>query len=107
CLEFAVVPGRAVSRELVIASSRVQRRLFHIGTRGRQNLSARTRGAAAFSDQSILVTLTFVPPRTLASVFTSPSALAKMLQGLASRASSPWLIGVRPEPSAMAWPSGQ
>jgi hypothetical protein len=35
------------------------------------------------------VTLTAVPPRTAASAVTSPSALAKMLQGLASLISSP------------------
>ena len=53
------------------------------------------------------VTLILLPARILASVFTSPSAFAQILQGLASRVSSPFEIGVRPKPMAMAWPSGQ
>ena len=53
------------------------------------------------------VTLIFVPPLTLLSVFTSPSALAQTLHGLASRVSSPFEIGVRPKPMAIASPSGQ
>jgi len=52
-------------------------------------------------------TLIFAPALTLASVFTSPSAFAQILQGLASLVSSPCEIGVRPKPMAMAWPSGQ
>src|SRR5262249_61797761 len=59
---------------------------------------------AALADQG---QLTFVPALTFASVFTLPTAFAKMLHGLASRVSSPRLIGVRPKPSAIAWPSGQ
>jgi len=57
--------------------------------------------------QPILVTLTFVPALTAFSAFTSPIALAQILQGLASRVSSPRLIGVRPKPIAIAVPSGQ
>src|SRR5262249_57674326 len=53
------------------------------------------------------LTLTLAPARTWPSVFTSPSAFAQMLQGLASRVSSPFEIGVRPKPIAMAFPSGQ
>jgi hypothetical protein len=51
--------------------------------------------------------LTRAPGLTLASVFTSDKALAKMLQGLASRVSPSWLIGVRPKPMAMQRPSGR
>jgi len=46
--------------------------------------------------------LILVPAFTLASIFTSPSAFAQILQGLASRVSSPFEIGVRPKPMAMA-----
>ena len=53
------------------------------------------------------VTVTLVPARTMPSTFTSDSALAKMLQGLASRHSSPRLMGVRPNPTAIAAPFGQ
>jgi hypothetical protein len=56
---------------------------------------------------SAFVTFTFVPARTADNVFTSPTALANTLQGLASRVSSPRLIGVRPKPMAIAGPSGQ
>ncbi len=51
--------------------------------------------------------LTLVPVFTLANVFTLPMALAKTLQGLASRVSPPCEIGVRPKPMAMAGPCGQ
>ena len=54
------------------------------------------------SAQPMALTLILVPGRTLASVFTSPSAFAQTLQGLASRVSSPFEIGVRPKPMAMA-----
>src|SRR5207237_8380337 len=57
--------------------------------------------------QLTVITLTVVPARTGASVFTSPSAFAKTLHGLASRVSSPRLMGVRPKPMAIAGPSGQ
>ncbi len=70
-------------------------------------LSLARRNARAKDARQTAVTLIFVPAFTLASVFTSPSAFAQMLQGLASRVSSPLEIGVRPKPSAMAWPSGQ
>jgi len=53
-------------------------------------------------DYSAALTLIFAPPRTLPSAFTSPSAFAQMLQGLANRVSSPLEIGVRPNPMAMA-----
>jgi len=56
---------------------------------------------------SIRVTLILVPLRTGFNAFTSLSALAQMLQGEASRVSSPFEIGVRPKPMAMALPSGQ
>ncbi len=65
------------------------------------------RRAGIGDTQPAAVTLTNVPAFTFASAFTSPSALANTLHGLASRVSSPWLIGVRPKPSAMQWPSGQ
>jgi hypothetical protein len=52
-------------------------------------------------------TKTLVPGFTPDSILTSPSILAKMLQGLASRVSSFCDIGVRPKPSAMQRPSGQ
>src|SRR6516164_7957293 len=56
---------------------------------------------------SATLTLILAPARTLPSVFTSPSAFAQMLQGLASLVSSPLEIGVRPKPIAMALPFGQ
>jgi hypothetical protein len=56
--------------------------------------------------QSIALTVTLLPALTLPKAFTSPSAVAKMLHGLASRVSSPLLIGVRPNPMAMQLPSG-
>ena len=58
-------------------------------------------------NQPILLTVTCVPAVTAFSAFTSPIALAQILQGLASRVSSPRLIGVRPKPIAIAVPSGQ
>ena len=64
------------------------------------------RGLASGRAYSIAVTLTFVPAVIFASFFTSPMAVAKILQGLASRVSSPLEIGVRPKPSAIAGPSG-
>jgi len=63
--------------------------------------------ASTFGSQPATVTLILAPAFTVASVFTSPSALAQMLHGLASRVSSAFEIGVRPKPMAMAWPSGQ
>src|SRR5262249_10385501 len=57
--------------------------------------------------QSIFVTVTRVPALTTFSAFTSLSALAKTLHGLASRVSPPLEIGVRPKPMAIAGPSGQ
>ena len=56
---------------------------------------------------SSALTSTFVPAFTFPRAFTSLSALAKILHGLASLVSLPWLIGVRPKPSAIAGPSGQ
>jgi hypothetical protein len=53
------------------------------------------------------VTVTRAPAFTTASVFTSPSAFANTLHGLASRVSPPLEIGVRPKPMAIAGPSGQ
>ncbi len=62
---------------------------------------------AARRNQARAVTRMWEPPRTFASAFTSPSACANMLHGLARRHSSPFEIGVRPKPMAMAGPSGQ
>jgi hypothetical protein len=58
-------------------------------------------------DQPSAVICTVVPARTFANIFTSDSAVAKTLHGLARRVSSPWEIGVRPKPMAIARPSGQ
>src|SRR5262249_56038534 len=83
------------------ASSSTRNRASGIGDDGCVAL------AWGFGRYPTRVTLTFVPALTFASAFTLPTALAKMLHGLASRVSSPRLIGVRPKPSAIAWPSGQ
>ena len=56
---------------------------------------------------TIAMTCTLAPALTAANALTSPNVLAKILQRLARRHSSPRLIGVRPKPSAMQWPSGQ
>jgi hypothetical protein len=58
-------------------------------------------------DHTVALTSTLLPARTVRSFFTSPRACANTLQGLASRVSSPRLIGVRPKPIAMQHPSGQ
>ena len=105
---YAIGPGRGA-----LSARREARRPQPIGRRGaaaaRHQYPQRlgSDDFAGATGQSAAVTLIFVPAFTLASVFTSPSAFAQMLQGLASRVSSPWEIGVRPKPSAMAWPSGQ
>jgi hypothetical protein len=70
-------------------------------------LNIRWRRSMLYRPHSAAVTFTFVPARTAANVFTSPAALANTLHGLASRVSSPRLIGVRPKPIAIAGPSGQ
>ena len=62
------------------------------------------RGMRGYSIRLIVI----LPPcRTALSLFTSDVAFAKTLQGLARRHSSPRLIGVRPNPMAIAGPSGQ
>ncbi len=75
--------------------------------RQRQGLIFPGQASGAAGLHSARSTLIAAPLRTARSAWTSSSAWPQMLQGLASRHSSPREIGVGPKPIAIASPSGQ